>query len=115
MSGIHISSGGKKPVVVGGDIVGGDKTTIVVGAAVRAPTTLLEKAEEMVLDAEELTFGKAAELLRGLRAVRKATRAGDKAEVEKALGELEAKPGSKVITIIIQEIRQEMRKEVKAK
>ena len=102
-----INFGGGKPVNVGGDIVGGDKTTIVVGAAVHVPTTLLEKAEELVLDAEVLPFNEAAELLKGLRAVRKAARAGEEAGIKQALDDLEAKPGSSVITVIIQEIRKE--------
>ena len=57
----------------GGDVVGGDKTTttLIVSAAVRQPVTLLEKAEEMVLDAESLAFGEAADLIwRRCRGVR---------------------------------------------
>ena len=100
-----INFGGNRPIHIGGDIVGGDKTTIVVGAAVHVPMTLLEKAEELVLDAEGLAFNDAAELLKGLRAVRKATKTGDKAATQQALDALEAKPGSSVITVIIQEIR----------
>lgn len=104
--GIHIG-GGDRPVNVGGDLVAGDKTTVVIGAADHIPTTLLEKAEELVLDAQELAFGEAAELLKALRAVRKAQRSGNKAAVKAALDAVVATPGSSVIVMVLQEIWKE--------
>src|SRR3990167_10046004 len=86
MGGIHFN--GNSPQVVHGDIVGGDKITTIVSAAIRQPNTILERAEEAVLDASELAFGEARDLLKALRTIRKAQKSGTKEEVKKAISEL---------------------------
>ena len=101
--GIHFD--GDAPRIVHGDIVGGDKITTIVSAAVRPPITALEKAEEVVLDATELAFGEARDLLKALRQVRKAQKAGRAEDVAKALGDLEKTPRSQVIIAYISELK----------
>ena len=105
MGGIHFD--GNSPQVVHGDIVGGDKITTIVSAAVRAPTTLIERAEEAILDASELAFGEARDLLKALRVIRKAKKTGTKEEIKKAIDELGIMPGSQVIVAFISELKNE--------
>ena len=105
MGGVHISGG--TPQVVHGDIVGGDKITTIVSAAVRQPNTILERAEEAVLDASELAFGDARDLLKALRTIRKAKKSGTKEEVEKAIDDLEKSPNSQVIIAFVSELKNE--------
>src|SRR3990167_3265425 len=104
-NGIHFN--GNSPQVVHGDIVGGDKITTIVSAAVRQPNTILERAEEAVLDASELAFGEARDLLKALRLVRKATKSSTKEEVKKAIIELGTMPGGQVIIAFVSELKNE--------
>src|SRR3990167_5001490 len=102
-NGIHFN--GNSPKVVHGDIVGGDKITTIVSAAIRPPNTILERAEEAVLDASELAFGDARDLLKALRTIRKAKKSGTKEEVEKAIDDLEKSPNSQVIIAFVSELK----------
>jgi hypothetical protein len=90
---------------IGGDIVGGDKITTIVSAATRIPTTLIEKAEETVLDASDLAFSEARDLLKALRHLRKAKAAKNETAVKLALEELEAIPGSRILVAFISELK----------
>ena len=104
-NGIHFN--GNSPQVVHGDIVGGDKITTIVSAAIRQPNTILERAEDAVLDASELAFGEARDLLKALRTIRKAQKSGAKEEVKKAIDDLEKSPSSQVIIAFISELKNE--------
>lgn len=103
----NISFGGNAPQVVHGDIVGGDKITTIISAAVRPTSTIIERAEEAVLDASELAFGEARDLLKALRMVRKAQKTGTKEDVAKAIDDLEKMSGKQVIIAFISELKNE--------
>ena len=99
MSGVHITG----PANIEGDVVAGDKIIV---AATRMPRTLLEKAEELVVDAE-LEFGKAVVLLKGLRNLRKARKSGDQEAIREAASQLKAMEGAQIIVTIIETIESE--------
>ena len=105
MGGIHFDKGA--PAVVHGDIVGGDKiTTTIIAAAVRLPTTLLEEAEEAILNASELlSFGESVSLLKVLNRIRNAERKSKPEDVKAAIEDLEKMPGSQVIITIISKMK----------